>query len=59
MPIGPFRLNVAGFVTRHDWGYAVLRDPAPTWDVHFFDRSGNTAKGTDCVLVGTVFPSCR
>ncbi|WP_203700150.1 metallophosphoesterase family protein [Asanoa iriomotensis] len=52
-------LNIAQLVTRHEWGYAVLRDRTTTWNVRFFSRSGNAVKGTDCDLVGTVFPSCR
>ncbi|MDG4821066.1 metallophosphoesterase [Asanoa sp. WMMD1127] len=52
-------LPIAQLVTRREWGYAVLRDLTTTWNVRFFDRTGDRVNGTDCDLVGTTFPACR
>ncbi|WP_143049652.1 metallophosphoesterase family protein [Asanoa ishikariensis] len=45
-------------ITRREFGYAVLRDLSPRWNVRFFDQAGTVVAGTDCDLGPAQFVGC-
>ncbi|MEV4619407.1 metallophosphoesterase [Asanoa sp. NPDC049573] len=50
---------VGQLITHSEFGYAVLRDvTGPTWNLRYFDRTGQRVPGTNCSLVGAEFPNC-
>ncbi|MFF5171933.1 metallophosphoesterase [Micromonospora sp. NPDC000089] len=49
---------LGNLITLQTFGYAVLRDIGTTWNLRFFNQSGNQVAGTSCNLSGTQFVGC-